>query len=482
VKKHLLAIPGKSIDDSRILFDETVVILDALKHSSNRFGVAPSDMPSCAAAALLTVIHPSDPVDDDTLVARAAQVDLIGRHGKVNEGVIRDYLEWQRVAQRNGEGDKADHVVATCAARIRQVAEIARTERRELEACVVAQTDPTLERRQAYIDAMQAAQAAYRAAPTRRRTLADIIEANKQRRLASQGRDAIGIVTPTYPMLSDAFCGWRGLILLAAMPGIGKTTLATAAAFDAVRRNGDTCAVLVSFEMPTDTLVDRTIAQMAGIGQRTLRLGDRSVKVRTDGMLLSDKQLANLYSAEERLRKLSDRFDMVGKEDIGEMRSDGIRGCMAQVAQRVEQLKQSSGAERAFVVIDHFGAVPVSPPEGRTWPSDTERARYLLSGLVSLRDALGGDDPVVVIVQVRKSDNDRPDLASVIGTADSGYAADAVVTFRYATPVKEGDERPNPTDPVEVVAEVVKGRDMMQRREIPFTLDPTTSRIREENG
>ena len=474
-----IRIPGKSIDDSRILFDETVVILDALKHSDNRYGVAPSAMPSAEAQALLAVIRPFDPVDDGTLAERAASV-AASLDIPVGIGAILDYLRFQRDAQANGEGDKADHVVATCAARIRQVAAIREAERRESDTWLAAQVDPNMQTRQAFAEAIRATHAAHLAAPTRRRTLADIVEANRQRRLSLQGKDAIGIVTPTYPLLSDAFCGWRGLILLAAMPGIGKTTLATAAAFDAVKANADTCAVLVSFEMPTETLVDRTTAQFAGIGQRSLTLGDPKVKARTDGMLLDDMQLANLDAAEDRLRKLSDRFDMVGKQDIGELRDDGIRGCMAQVAQRVEQLKQSSGAKRAFVVIDHFGAVPVSPPDGRTWPSDTERARYLLSGLVSLRDALGGDDPVVVIVQVRKSDNDKPDLASVIGTADSGYAADAVVTFRYTH--RAGEEKPNPTDPVEVTAEVAKGRDMMLRREIPYTLDPTTSRIREGNA
>lgn len=474
-----IRIPGKSIDDSRISFDETVVILDALKHSANRYGVDPSDMPNAEAKALLAVIRPFDPVDDDTLVARAAQLaDKLDM--QVSEGAIREYMQWKRDTQAKGKRDDADHVVATCAARIRQVAAIKRAEQREREAWMAAQLDPNMQTRQAFGDAIQATNAAHRAAPTRRRTLADIVEANRRRRLESQGRDAIGIVTPTYPTLSDAFCGWRGLILLAAMPGIGKTTLATAAAFDAVKANADTCAVLVSFEMPTETLVDRTTAQMAGIGQRTLRLGDRSVKVKSEGMLLSATQLDNLRIAEDRLAKLSDRFDMVGKDDIGEMRSDGIRGCMAQVAQRVEQLKQSSGAKRAFVVIDHFGAVPVAPPDGMTWPSDTERARYLLSGLVTLRDALGGDDPVVVVCQVRKSDNREPDLASIIGTADSGYAADAVVTFRYAK--SESEQERKPTDPVEVVAEIAKGRDMMLRVEIPFTLDPTTSRIREGNA
>jgi hypothetical protein len=272
------------------------------------------------------------------------------------------------------------------------------------------------------------------------------------------------------------------LILLAAMPGIGKTTLATAAAFDAIQGDPGTCAVLVSFEMPTDTLVDRTTAQMAGLSQRLLTLGDRNARTKVEGMLLDNMKLTNLRIAEDRLRKLSGRIDLVGKQDIGRLHSDGMRGCMAKVAQRVDELKQRSGASRAFVVIDHFGAIPVDPPGGGNWISDTERARYLLDGLVSLRDWLGGDDPVVVIAQVRKSDNNKPDLASIMGTADNAYAADAVITFRYAEEAEADDDAPerSPTDRVEVVGSIDKGRDMMQRREILFTLDPTTSRIREE--
>ena len=466
----------KSVDDSRLHFPETTVILDALRHSGNRHGLAPSEMPTPAAAAILAALRPADPVDDHTLAIRAACVaSACGIDA--SESDIREYLLDMRAAQQAGEGNTADHVVDTCASQLRQVARIRDAERREDDARAAVVADPTMQTRQAYADAIQATNAAHAEAPSRRRTLSDILAANARRRESLQGRDAIGIVTPTYPTLSNALCGWRGLILLAAMPGIGKTTLATAAAFDAIKDNRDTCAVLVSFEMPTETLVDRTTAQMAGLSQRMLTLGNPHADAKVERMLLKDWQLTNLRNAEDRLHKLSDRIDLVGKHDIGRLDDDGMRGCMAKVAQRIGELKQRSGASRAFVVIDHFGAIPVDPPHGGTWQSDTERARYLLDGLVSLRDALGGDDPVVVIAQVRKSDNDKPDLASIMGTADNAYAADAVITFRYA--VDDDEQERDPTQVVEVVGSIVKGRDMMQRREISFTLDPTTSRIRE---
>jgi len=471
-----IGLPHKAIDTSRLHFIETAVVLDALRHSCRRHGIEPSDMPTPAASVILAALRPTDPVDDATLAQTAAKVaDACGI--SASEAEIRDYLLDMRAAQMTGEGNMADHAVATCAAQLKQLRRIVEAEQREAKMRGYALSNPSLQTRQDYAQAILATNAANRDAPTRRRTLSEIIESNARRRESLQGRDAIGIVTPTYPMLSNALCGWRGLILLAAMPGIGKTTLATAAAFDAVKANPDTCFVMVSFEMPTDTLVDRTTAQMAGIGQRVLTLGDKSVKVKIERMLLDDTQLANLRIAEDRLRKLDPRTDLVGKHDIGQLVDDGLHGCMATVAQRVVALKQSSGASRAFVVIDHFGAIPVDPPHGGTWQSDTERARYLLDGLVSLRDALGGDDPVVVIAQVRKSDNDKPDLASIMGTADNAYAADAVITFRYA--VDDDEQERDPTQVVEVVGSIVKGRDMMQRREISFTLDPTTSRIRE---
>jgi hypothetical protein len=468
----------KSVDDSRLHFPETTVILDALRHSGNRHGLAPSDMPTPAAAAILAALRPADPVDDQTLAIRAAKVaDACGIDA--SESDIREYLLDMRAAQQVGEGHTADHVVDTCAAQLRQVARIRDAERREADARDAVLADPTMQTRQAYADAIRATNAAHAEAPSRRRTLSDILAANARRRESLQGRDAIGIVTPTYPTLSNALCGWRGLILLAAMPGIGKTTLATAAAFDAIK-DSDTCAVLVSFEMPTETLVDRTTAQMAGLSQRMLTLGNPNAEAKVERMLLKDWQLTNLRNAEDRLHKLSDRIDLVGKHDIGRLDDDGMRGCMAKVAQRIGELKQRSGASRAFVVIDHFGAIPVDPPNGGAWPSDTERARYLLDGLVSLRDWLGGDDPVVVIAQVRKSDNKQPDLASIMGTADNAYAADAVITFRYAADdADEPEQERDPTAAVEVIGSIVKGRDMMQRRDIAFTLDPTTSRIRE---
>ena len=484
-----LAMP-KSIDDSRLFIDEQVVVADALRKRSNPHGLSTADMPSEEAKAILAVIRPNEPLHDDELI-RLATVVASDLKYSANAASIAEYVRFIRDGlQVNGE--ETDAVVATCAAKIRQVAHSRKAESDEAKALREGIADPTPKTREAYADAIRATNAAHNEAPSRRRSTADILKTVKQRQLDSQGMSAVGIETPLFPKLSFALCGWRGLILLAAMPGIGKTTLATAAAINAVEKNDDTCAVFVSFEMPTETLVERTRSQMSGIGQRTLRLGDnvrypngrRHLSAdgasMEKGMRLNDEQMSCLHQADGRLLALDGRLVFVGKSDIGTLggRSNDMRGCLAKIERLVVETKRSSGASRSFVVLDHFGAIPVDSPDGRLWPNDTERARYLLGGLITLRDRLGENNPIVVVAQCRKADNnkEKPGIESVMGTADSGYAADAVILFRRE---KEDDANRKPTDPVDIIANIEKGRDMMLRGEIRLKLDPTTSLIEE---
>ena len=441
----------KSIDDTRLLIFEMMVMADALRKWSNPHGLSPADMPTDEAKAILAVIRPNEPLLDDELFKRANEVAYdLGYN--TTPASMAQYVSDRRLGlQVNGA--ESDAVIATCAANLRQVAHIRNAEEVEAQKLREVTANPTPKTREAYADAIRATDAAHNEAPSRRRSLADIMDVVEQRQLDSQGKGAVGIHTPLFEELSSALCGWRGLILLAAMPGIGKTSLATAAAIDAVEANKDTCAVFVSFEMPTETLVERTLSHMSEIGQRALRLGDRGyddlfgkvsererqatpeekLYAQNDGKrLLSIEDKLYLLDAKKRLRKLDGRLVFVGKSDIGTIvggHSD-MRGCLAKIERLVVETKQRSGASRSFVVLDHFGAIPVDSPDGRPWPNDTERARYLLGGLITLRDRLGEDNPIVVVAQSRKNDYDKPGIASVIGTADSGYAADAVIVFR----------------------------------------------------
>ncbi len=195
-------------------------------------------------------------------------------------------------------------------------------------------------------------------------------------------------------------------------------------------------------------------------------------------MRLDEKRHGELVFAENGLERIAPYLAMIGRDTIGTIGGRGVPGryCLDAVADAVDQLRNRSKRKRVFVVLDHLGAIPAQSPDGRAWPNDTERARYILDGLTRLRERIGQDDPLVVVAQSRKADWDRPDLASLLGTADIGYAADAVVVFG-----RDKDEQPDeqPDEPVDISARIVKGRDMMIRKTVAMRLDPKTSRISE---
>jgi len=310
-------IPTQAFEDRLIVYHEPMVVADIIRRQDNRHGLDPSDFPSREAQLLVAVARPSDPATPEEYLSRAVELGIKLGYGLQREQ-LSEYLE--HVADfAKVNGDAADAVVDTSVMRIRQAAQVRRAKAREDDARKAFEDDPTVQSRQAYADAIVATNRALLDAPTKRRTLADIMQSNRERRERLQGRSAVGIVTNLYPLLSDAFFGWRGVTLLAAMPGIGKTTLATAAMLDAVETNPDTCGVFVSFEMPTETLIDRTTAQFAGMSQRRLTVGDAAQRTTQEGMRLSSADLSNLRNAEARLAKLGGRVEFVeGAGDIGE--------------------------------------------------------------------------------------------------------------------------------------------------------------------
>ena len=134
------------------------------------------------------------------------------------------------------------------------------------------------------------------------------------------------------------------------------------------------------------------------------------------------------------------------------------------------------------MVIDHLGVVPVELPEKRPWPNDTERVRHVMSGLVGLRDRLGDDNPVVLIAQARKNDWSSAELASVMGTADTAYTADAVIVISRSNDEEDNQATANNRTKQKLLARIVKSRDMMRYAEISMTFDITTSTLVEDDA
>lgn len=315
------------------------------------------------------------------------------------------------------------------------------------------------------------------------KSFASALDATLDRLKSTQGKKRIGVDSPAFPRLTESLFGWRGVIVLASGAGIGKTTMCLSAGFAAVAADPEVCLVFFSFEMPTSTLIARTIAQIAKMDERMLYVG-QGIGKNADGFALADDQQKRLNEAVEILRRLDHRISIVGNDEIGSVGGvplDDPRGSCAALEEIIRRSKMGSGCRRAFVVVDYLQVIPMRTPDGGSeWQSDIDRDRYAISGLCRLRDRMGVDDPIVVISQVTKASSANTiggDLRSIMGTASTGYSADAAILIdRKAA---DTDAEPDPNAPVDLLVKIAKGRDCMIRRTIEMRFDPKTTEIKE---
>jgi hypothetical protein len=270
--------------------------------------------------------------------------------------------------------------------------------------------------------------------------------------------------------------GWQGLGVLAAEPGLGKTTLLLQAGLGIVARNPDAAFVFLSLEMGRESMKRRLVCQATRIPYRTLRKGDPKAVEGEDGLRLSGDDRRRLAKGLRDLRDLAPRISIVDGEDMG--RGLGLDEFGDRLVQRVEAFKARAGCSRAFVVVDHLGRLPT----GSDNLSGLERDEARISGLLAAQRRLGSD-PVVVISQVRKTDYGKPGLASAKGSAEIGYSPDFMLAAWRDD--EEGGAAAYGLDPsipkeTRFMVEIVKGRDGMIRGRVPMKFLVDEQRIEEE--
>ena len=304
--------------------------------------------------------------------------------------------------------------------------------------------------------------------------------------IETHSRGWLGLRLPLFPALDGKLCGLRGLMLLGAAPGVGKTQLTLQLGIDAMH-DPDVGMVYLSLEMSKQELGYRLLALASGMTYRRLRLGDQALPATPRGFHTaqidgepylphvshlrlngSDQQL--LKAGAVQLGQLAPRLTMLGSEDIGSMAAvNGDPGAWHRpLVRMVEDAKQRMGTARVLVVVDNLQAISVEPPHGKPWTSDMDRDRTVIEGLTRLQHEL--IDPVMVVSEVTKGTFTNTDaMASILGTGRNAYRADAVMLLKR---VDDSDTRR-----VDLIID--KGRDGMERGKVSLEWDQHYTRLSE---
>lgn len=229
----------------------------------------------------------------------------------------------------------------------------------------------------------------------------------------SRGKEFIGICQITIPEIDNRLLGLRGLMLLAAGPNVGKTTLALQLMLDSVINNQDTCAIFVSLEMSYKAIFSRMISNLAKIDWKAMTFG---------------KFVGNEYERFEQackdMRDHGQRIKILDSESYPDITIENLLA-------HVRDLKEKTKCARAIVVVDYLQVWPVPDEVMRKLKSEIDVDKWRIDQMKKLRDAMN-HEPIIVISEARKPDSQKKwagDMSDIMGSARTTYTPDVVFLF-----------------------------------------------------
>jgi len=250
----------------------------------------------------------------------------------------------------------------------------------------------------------------------------------------THGRLLLGLSSGLLPSVEEMLDGWRGFGVLAAEPGIGKTTLMLQVGLGVVKTNPQACFVFLSLEMDRDTMLHRLFCQESGLSIGIIRKGSSGVSAGQDGLRLTAEDRTRFETAMACLQKIAPRVDIVDMQTMP-LGLD-VEELAGWIARRVREVKTRTGCVTAFVAIDSLTMVPVGIDGGAS-TLDRDDSRVMVA--LHAQRMLG--DPLYVVSQIRKTDFEKPNLASAKGSAQIVYAPDVYMTLsRYGKGKREFEE------------------------------------------
>ncbi|HNO80586.1 MAG TPA: DnaB-like helicase C-terminal domain-containing protein, partial [Phycisphaerae bacterium] len=293
--------------------------------------------------------------------------------------------------------------------------------------------------------------------------LADEIDALVERLEGTHGKDYLGLPTKTLPTFDKYTLGVRGFNLLAAEPGVGKTSLGVQIGYDIVEKNPHAVFIFFTFEMSRRDIQHRLLAMISALHWRTIVLGSpgTSKTFGGSGLAFNIEDTSAFWKAVTVLKSVGNRVFIYDAESMPET---GYEAMLA----AVRNAKNKAGVERAFVLVDSLQAMPFTKPQGTPWSSDVERDNFVINRMLALQRATG--DALLLISEQNKEGLGKSTFKSTRGTARAVYSPDCVFILQrseHNQPDAEAAES-------NVNLKIIKGRDGTLRGTIPLTFQHVT--------
>lgn len=235
----------------------------------------------------------------------------------------------------------------------------------------------------------------------------------------SANQDQIRGVPSGFHSLDNLISGFQksDLIILAARPSVGKTTLALDITRNAALKHGASVGVF-SLEMSDQQLVDRMLSSEAGVD---------SWKLRT-GRLSTDEEFEAVQSAMARLSEAPIHIDDQPGNNILKMRSAARR------------LKNEHGLD--LLIVDYLQLM--SPVSTKASDSMVQQVTEISRSLKILAREL--DVPIIALSQLSRAVEQRGGKPRLSDLRDSGSIeqdADLVMFIHREDKINKESERPN---------------------------------------
>lgn len=232
--------------------------------------------------------------------------------------------------------------------------------------------------------------------------------------------------------LDEAINGMEkgGLYILAARPGMGKTSLALSA-FRAVTTEGTHSAAFFSLEMRKQKIIDRLLSIASGVPGKAMRAGRLQVG-----------HMAALHRAAE---EMSQSYDFI--EDTPAMSMMEMRASLRRMLAKTDR-------PLGLVVVDHLGLAK----SGKRTDSREQEVSEIARDLKVIAKEF--DCPVLALCQLNreceKSADKRPQLHHLRDSGEIEQSADTVLLIYrqgyYAAKKKAGQLQEDPRIKSEIVA------------------------------